>query len=111
MEAEELGFDHAQVGGALLRKWNLPPVYQEVAEYHHFPTHASQFFYETSLCHLSDVIVNTLKLGCSGESFVVPELETQAWAEVHLPQKISLKIIKAEIGEALEEMVTAFQHA
>jgi putative nucleotidyltransferase with HDIG domain len=110
MEAEELGFDHAQVGGALLRKWNLPPVYQEVAEYHHFPTHASQFFYETSLCHLSDVIVNTLKLGCSGESFIVPELETQAWAEVHLSQKISLSNIKAEIAETLEETFSVFQN-
>jgi putative nucleotidyltransferase with HDIG domain len=107
-ESEELGFDHAQVGGALLREWNLPLVYQEVAEYHHNPVLAPKFSYEASLCHLSDIIVNTLKLGCSGESFIVPELEKQAWAEVKLPKKISMAVIKDEIEETFEETVRVF---
>jgi HD-like signal output (HDOD) protein len=111
MEKEELGFDHAQIGGALMREWNLPRIYQEVAEYHHNPAQAPGFTYEASLCHLSDIIVNTLKLGCSGESFIVPKLEKHAWARIQLPQKINLSVIKDEIEEVFEETVSVFlQH-
>jgi putative nucleotidyltransferase with HDIG domain len=110
VEKEELGFDHAQVGGALLRQWNLPQVYHEVAEYHHNPTQAPKYTYESSLCHLSDIIVNTLKLGCSGESFIVPKLEKQVWAKVELPQKINMAVIKDEIMKTLEETISVFQN-
>lgn len=39
VEAERaaLGFDHAQVGGALARKWNLPERIARVIESHHLP--------------------------------------------------------------------------
>jgi HD-like signal output (HDOD) protein len=108
VEMAELGFDHAQVGGALLREWNLPLVYQEVAEFHHNPLETPQFQYETSLCHLSDVVVNTLKLGCSGESYIVPELEEEAWALVKLPKELSLTVIKNETEKIFEEIVSVF---
>ncbi len=110
-EVQELGFDHAQLGGALLKQWNLPQVYQEVVEYHQNPTQAPHFSHEAAYCHLADIIANTLKLGCSGESLVVPELEEETWARVCPPQKISLAVIKDEIEEVFEETARAFlQH-
>ena len=42
-EAKELGFDHAQLGGALLRKWDLPEACQEAVEFHHNPSNALLF--------------------------------------------------------------------
>jgi putative nucleotidyltransferase with HDIG domain len=36
-ERAALGFDHAQVGGALARKWNLPERIAVVVESHHLP--------------------------------------------------------------------------
>lgn len=107
-EKQELGFDHAQLGGALLKKWNLPEVYQEVAEYHHNPDQALHFPGEVAHCHLADIIANTLKLGCSGESFFVPKLEARAWAKARPPQNISLTVIKDEIEEIFEETAQAF---
>lgn len=108
MEAQELGFDHAQLGGALLRKWNLPQVYQEVAEFHHDPNNAFLFPYEAAHCHLADSVANTLKLGCSGESAIIPKLEVRAWAKVGLPQNISMADIMDEIKEVYEETAGAF---
>jgi len=109
-EAQELGFDHAQLGGALLRHWNLPEVYQEVVEYHHNPNQAPRFPDEVAHSHLADIIANTLKLGCSGESLIVPKLEERAWIKARPPQNISLAVIKGEVEEVFEETARAFLH-
>lgn len=107
-EQEELGFDHAQLGGALLRKWDLPKVYQEVVEFHHDPRGALLFPLEVAQCHLADIIANTLKLGCSGESAIVPELDEHAWALARPPQNISMAVIKEEVEEIFEETASVF---
>ena len=62
------GGDHAQLSAALLRKWDLPEVYQEVVEFHHNPSKAILFPIEVDHFHLVDIITNELKLGCSEES-------------------------------------------
>lgn len=107
-ETQELGFDHAQLGGALLKQWNLPEVYQEVVQYHHNPGKAPQFPDEVAHCHLADIIANTLKLGCSGESSIVPKLDEQAWARARPPKNISLSVIKDETEKIFEETARAF---
>ena len=40
-EKDELGYDHAEVSGALLKSWNLPPVLCEAVRYHLYPEQAS----------------------------------------------------------------------
>ena len=39
-ETEIIGFDHAEIGRLVARKWNLPPLVEEVAGYHHDPAAA-----------------------------------------------------------------------
>lgn len=107
-EAEELGFDHAQLGGALLRKWDLPEVYQEVVEFHHNPSHATLFPVEVAHCHLADIIASTLKLGCSGESQNIPEFNEHAWALARPPQNISMEVLNDEVEEVFEETASVF---
>ncbi len=108
IEAEELEFDHGQLGGALLRKWNLPEVYQEVVEFHHNPSHAILFPVEVAHCHLADIIANTLKLGCSGESENIPELNEHAWAMARPPQEISMEVINDEVAAIFEDTAAVF---
>lgn len=36
-ERRVLGYDHSSVGAAILRKWNFPTVFIDVARYHHDP--------------------------------------------------------------------------
>ncbi len=108
IEREELGFDHAQLGGALLRKWKLPKIHQEVVAFHHDPSGALLFPSEVAHCHLADIIANTLKLGCSGESAIVPEIDEHAWAMARPPQSISMAVIQDEVEEVFEETARVF---
>ncbi|NIQ04053.1 MAG: HDOD domain-containing protein, partial [Nitrospinaceae bacterium] len=42
-ERDVLGVDHAEVGGALLKKWKLPPRLVEAVRFHHRPSEAPQY--------------------------------------------------------------------
>ena len=50
------GSDHVQLSAALLRKKDLPEVYQEVVEFHHSLSKALLLPVEVALCHLVDII-------------------------------------------------------
>lgn len=66
-EREILGFDHADVGGELLRIWGLPPVLQEAVERHHRPGAAHQARLEVSVVHLADALSNRTEQGSFSE--------------------------------------------
>ncbi len=66
-EISALGFEHAQVGNALIEKWKLPEVFQETTEYHHQPLNAPFYKEETAIVYLADYIVQSNQLGSSGE--------------------------------------------
>lgn len=82
-----LGFDHAQVGSALIEKWKLPKIYQETTEYHHQPLNAPSYKEETAIVHLADYTVHSNQLGSSGEikSF---DLDEEVLEILGLPIKI-----------------------
>ncbi len=82
-EREVIGFDHAAVGRALLRAWNLPPSLEDVVAYHHRPSDAKQFVLETSVIHVADIIIHSLQFGSTGERFV-PKIDGQGWANMDL---------------------------
>lgn len=88
VEREALGFDHAQVGSALMSSWNFPSVFTEVVGYHHMPALASRFPVETAAVHTGDVIANGLCIGNSGQS-VVPSLEGGAWDQLGIDPSLA----------------------
>ena len=49
-------------------------------EFHHNPSNALLFPVEAAHFHLADIIANTFKMDCSGESEIIPELDQRAWA-------------------------------
>ena len=40
LEKEKLGFDHADLGASLLKKWNLSDFHVEIVVFHHKPEHS-----------------------------------------------------------------------
>ena len=102
------GGDHAQLSAALLRKWDLPEVYQEVVEFHHSLSKALLFPVEVALCHLVDIIANALKLVCSGESEVIPKIDEGAWDRACPHHNINMAAIKNEVEDIFEEMARVF---
>lgn len=106
MERERLGFDHAELGGALLKKWKIPASIGEPVACHHGPGAAEQFRLETSLIHLADIICQALELG-QGAEWGVPPLDEAAWERLGLSPHmlgIVLKQSEAQIAETFAIM-------
>lgn len=60
-EKEIMGITHAEVGGALARRWRLPAMIEEVLAFHHEPRKAVEFVLETSIVHISTAIANCVE--------------------------------------------------
>ena len=79
-EAERsiLGFDHARLGGIMLRKWNLPYSLVAAVLNHHSPESAKTIR-EPAIIHTADALACALLLSPNGEP-LVPPLNEAAWA-------------------------------
>lgn len=80
-EREVLGFDHAQVGGELLRHWSMPESLCSAVAYHHepAPTHGL----ETAIVHLADSLASTVEGNNLGDH-VPPCCDPVAWDMIDL---------------------------
>jgi HD-like signal output (HDOD) protein len=104
VEREEIGFDHATVGSALLQAWNLPASLEEVVAFHHAPQKALRYPIETAIVHVADIITHTMELGSSGER-LVPQLNSEAWEKVGLPASL----LPATLGQVEKQFHDATQ--
>lgn len=59
-EQEIIGFTHADVGGALMRNWEMADTLIEVINCHHQPQKAKKFPTETALVHIANCVVNAI---------------------------------------------------
>lgn len=85
LERDTLGFDHADIGAALMKTWNLPESLMEIIAFHHDPLGASNFAYEASIIHLADILAKSMQAGSSGD-LSIPPLEPDAWTKVRLKE-------------------------
>mgnify|MGYP006299332775 CR=1 FL=1 len=85
-EAEQalLGFDHARLGGMLLRKWNFPFVLVKAVLAHHEP-YADGAPEEAAVVHCANVMAVALGSGFAGASFVPPSTPS-AWDALGLDE-------------------------
>lgn len=104
MEAEMkvLGFDHAQVGGVMGEKWNLPPVLVASIAGHHNPRINNQERPAplTAVVHLADAICLMLGLGLGIDGLAYPVDEAVLGVLGLTEQPIELLL--AEVQQALE---------
>jgi HD-like signal output (HDOD) protein len=82
-----LGFDHADVGGALLRQWKLPAHTVSAVAWHHKPDADKSLCAEVAVTHVADIIANAIQIGSSGERFV-PGLNDDAWKSLGISENI-----------------------
>ncbi|MDD2897483.1 MAG: HDOD domain-containing protein [Desulfuromonadaceae bacterium] len=93
LERRHLGFDHAELGGAVLKKWKIPASIAEPVACHHNPGSAEQFRTETALVHVADIICHAMELG-QGAEWVVPPLDEPAWDRLGLSPHLLSAVIK-----------------
>jgi hypothetical protein len=79
-----------------------------VLEFHHNPSKALPFPVEVAHCHLVDIITNALKLGCSGESEIIPKIDEGAWEMARPPHNINMTAIKSEVEDILKKRLACF---
>ncbi len=84
IERDVFGFDHTQVGRALVELWNLGPAFEEAVGFHHQPELAERYPAETAAVHISDIMANALPLGASGAS-APPPLHLPSWEALEIP--------------------------
>ncbi|WP_319582216.1 HDOD domain-containing protein [uncultured Pseudodesulfovibrio sp.] len=95
-----LGFDHATLGGMLLRKWNFPYVLVSAVLEHHHPKPANKEA-EPFLVHCAETIATGLGVGSSGEYFVQPP-NRAVWDAMGLtPERLDEMV--EDLDEELEE--------
>lgn len=104
IEKDVFSFNHAELGGALLKSWNLPSALQEAVGYHHAPDDAPNFKKEAAILHVADIITNAAHYGSSGER-LTPPLSPAAWQSLGVTSaaiKEKMPRIDAEYKEAIK---------
>ncbi len=81
VEQDVLGFDHADVGGALLREWKMPPTLCDAVEYHHRPSEAEESLMDAAMVHLANSITGMAEEGLDVDiETMIQPVDEQIWA-------------------------------
>lgn len=70
-EKEILGFDHAEIGGRLLARWNFPENLVKSVLHHHDPAKAQPFEQLAAYIHLGDVLAHWLGHGYGHQAYAL----------------------------------------
>jgi HD-like signal output (HDOD) protein len=106
LEDETLGFNHAKLGGILLKKWNMPASLVTAVQWHHNPYSAAHYK-EPTVIHLSDMLVNGLGLGMCPYS-PVPALCRDS-AERYALKPGTLELAVEALTDRLEDIHASFK--
>lgn len=78
VEREQFGFDHAEVGQALLEQWNLPAALCETIACHHDISRAEEARLDAAIVHIANVLANRAELALDHEG-PQPAVDPLAW--------------------------------
>ncbi|CAI2716911.1 HDOD domain-containing protein [Nitrospina watsonii] len=81
LEREQLGFDHAEVGAALLQVWGLPSLHVESIRWHHQPDEGGDHADDARILAAADVLCHQLEFSADNERGHRP-LPPDYWKQV-----------------------------
>lgn len=95
VEQDIMGFDHAEVGGELIKIWQMPTSLEYALRYHHNPAAADDYAMEVALVHLANVITGRAEqeLDVDVELNIQP-VEQMAWDMTGLDESVIEPILK-----------------
>ena len=102
-ERELLGFDHAVVGGALARRWQLPTNLVECIEFHHDPARAQAYPLDVALVHMGNSVAVLAELE-TDEFEDAPEIAAVAWEVTGLSRAQALAAVQTTRDMAADVM-------
>lgn len=90
-EAEQavMGYDHSEIGGKLLRTWQMPASLCDAVEFHHDPMKAEESLMETCLVHIANAMTGMAEQGLDADMdmMIQPVLE-EAWKVTGLDESV-----------------------
>ena len=109
VEQELLGFTHAEVGGELMRAWNMPETLFESVAYHHDPKQAETGVMETCLIHLANIFTDEAEQGLDmKDESPLREIDPFAWEITGLDESVKEHVFREAgplFAEALETIL------
>jgi putative nucleotidyltransferase with HDIG domain len=107
IEREIFGFDHTEVGGELLKVWQMPKTLAEAVRYHHYPNEASEAIMDVCLIHIANGMTLVAEQGLDLES-KSEEILPYAWQTTNLSPDVMDDIFQEAgnlFSEALESIL------
>ena len=107
IEREIFGFDHTEVGGELLKVWQMPKTLAEAVRYHHYPNEANEAIMDVCLIHIANGMTLIAEQGLDLESRS-EEIMPYAWQTTNLGPEVMDDIFQEAgnlFSEALESIL------
>ncbi len=107
IEREIFGFDHSEVGGELLKVWQMPKTLAESVRYHHYPNEANEAIMDVCLVHIANGMTLVAEQGLELESSS-EEIMPYAWQTTKLSPEIMDEVFHEAgnlFSEALESIL------
>lgn len=101
-ELEILGVSHGQIGGWLVRKWNLPTTLVNAVAYHHEPALSGPTSRIVAVVHLGDALARLAQIGSGGDS-IPPSIYPAVWPLLYLDE--------SQIPELIEEISVDYENS
>ncbi|MCP4253532.1 MAG: HDOD domain-containing protein [Candidatus Scalindua sp.] len=101
-EQDILGFGHPQVGGRIIKKWNLPSALVEAVQYHHQPDEAKTNKTLTYIVHLADAISCMLGVGLGNDGLMY-EIKENTLDVLGISQE-DVESIMSELADTVHEI-------
>lgn len=101
-EQHVFGFDHTQVGAALIRRWKLSPVLEACVEFHHAPQNANAFSIEVALINIANAVAVMADFDSMSEEDEIPTINPASWVLTGLTKSDLPEAIKQAQGEIKE---------
>lgn len=96
-EREILGFDHADIGAMVIRRWNLPPQIAETVGGHHHPDRSDGGGTEAAIVHLADILCRAKQIGTGGDRRI-PAISPAAWKTLSVDWKSVAMVLEETVA-------------
>ncbi|MGD8525681.1 MAG: HDOD domain-containing protein [Thioalkalispiraceae bacterium] len=88
-EQDVMGYDHSEIGGKLLRSWQMPTSLCDAVEFHHVPLQAQDSLMETCIVHIANAMTGMAEQGLDADmDILIQPVLDEAWKVTGLDESI-----------------------
>jgi len=113
VEAEELGFTHAEVGQLLTETWQFPHLLVLTTGHHHQPQRVTEdaiTMDAVAIVHVAEAIVRSMDIGWFGDQLMTP-VDLESIKRLHLVPWPDMDVILSKISKEYNMAIDALMNA